>query len=293
MFGLGHRVASPKNLSRFPKDLLEERLPIWQIHLAVLKRITFLLLFCLGGPSYSEEAASVYDISPARDISFTAAGLLGAAVPYIFEGQWVRPRCPCNVGEINGFDRGSVNNRSYGALVLTDVVLGVAMAGPPVLDLLDVGWGNVFLEDMLVYTQTLATSAALVSITKTIFQRPIPRSYAGDPSVINDPSGYRSFYSGHVSMTVAALSAAAFTMNLRHKNGAWPWIVVGVLGTTACVGRVLGGAHFPSDVIVGAAMGVGVGTLIPMLHIRPNKAANIVFLSPVPGGAQLMFMSRL
>jgi membrane-associated phospholipid phosphatase len=35
------------------------------------------------------------------------------------------------------------------------------------------------------------------------------------------------------------------------------------------IGRVLAGAHFPTDVAAGAAVGIGIGTLIPYLHDSP------------------------
>ena len=37
------------------------------------------------------------------------------------------------------------------------------------------------------------------------------------------------------------------------------------------VRRVLSGAHFPSDVLVGAALGAGVGVALPAVHTRPLR----------------------
>jgi hypothetical protein len=135
------------------------------------------------------------------------------------------------------------------------------------------------LEDMFVYAQTFATKAALVSTTNANDQRPTPPAYAGNP--------------GQVSMTLTTLSAAALTTKLRHKTGAWPWVLTGAIGTAVCLGRVMGGVHFPSDIMVGAAMGVAAGTLLPLLHAKPRDKSDLVFVSPLQGGAQLMWMTQL
>jgi membrane-associated phospholipid phosphatase len=41
---------------------------------------------------------------------------------------------------------------------------------------------------------------------------------------------------------------------------------------------VAGGHHFPSDVVVGAAMGLAVGTAVPLLHARrdPDRPVALI-----------------
>ena len=74
---------------------------------------------------------------------------------------------------------------------------------------------SVLLEDATVYVDTLSVNGALVTAAKYIVQRPLPRTYAGDPALVNQPGGYRSFYSGHTSLVVAALSATAVTLTFH------------------------------------------------------------------------------
>ena len=78
------------------------------------------------------------------------------------------------------------------------------MAGPPLLDLLVVGTGEAFRTDVLVFAEVLLVNGALVEAAKYLVQRPLPRTYAGDPALVSSPGGYRSFYSGHTSTAVAA-----------------------------------------------------------------------------------------
>jgi membrane-associated phospholipid phosphatase len=85
---------------------------------------------------------------------------------------------------------------------------------------------------------------------------------------LNQPGGYRSFYSGHVSNVVAALSMTAMTLELRHHQHIWPWLVVAAIGAMVAAERVAAGRHFYTDVAVGAFAGAAVGTLVPLAHRR-------------------------
>lgn len=260
------------------------------------------LLFCAlftpipvqGEAGLPTKPLSVYEVEPVRDFGITSLALAGGAFPYLFAKRWIRPSCPCDPAQVNGFDRGAIGNVSQTAIVVSDVTLLTSILGPALLDFWALGFSSELYEDMIVYTQALAISGALVSLTKHLVQRPLPRVYAGKaPELINEPEGYRSFYSGHTTLAVTALSAAAVTANLRYRAGVVPWIVAGTLGTAVSVGRILGGVHFASDVLVGAAMGTAVGTLVPLLHSRTRENRQSILLVPTPGGAQLVVMKLL
>lgn len=231
---------------------------------------------------------SVYRVSLARDLTITAAAATAGLIPYLLSSDLITRRCPCDPHEVNTFDRNAIGNRSGTALVVSDLVAGAAVLGPVAVDALLLGRSDALFEDIIVYAQTLAAATAIVTLTKTIVQRPVPRSYDGDPEYINSDQGYRSFYSGHTTVTVAALSAAAVTANLRHDLGIWPWLVVGGVGGGVAISRILGGVHFPTDTMAGAAAGLAIGTIIPLLHARPRESVSAMLL-PQPGGAKLVF----
>jgi membrane-associated phospholipid phosphatase len=222
-----------------------------------------LLLVLLQGPR------SVYHISPPVDITVTVATALGTALAYLNSDKLITPRCPCDPNEVNGFDRGAIGNKNPTAARLSDVTVVTVAVAPLVLDAIDLGGlNNVWWEDAVVFAQTLAVQGALMTAAKFIVQRPLPRTYAGDPSLIDSPDGYRSFYSGHTSLVFAGLSATAMTIRLRYGEKTWPWIVTGVVGTSVAIERVADGRHFPTDVIAGAVMGSAVGIVVPWLHSR-------------------------
>ena len=65
------------------------------------------------------------------------------------------------------------------------------------------------------------------------------------------------------------VTAAAFTYTLRHPHSKWRWLVWSVAmagATTEPVLRVLAGNHFPTDCIVGAAVGSAAGILQSSVH---------------------------
>jgi membrane-associated phospholipid phosphatase len=224
---------------------------------------------------------SVYDVRLAVDLPITAAGFAVAGLPY-FLSDVLPHRCPCDPAELNPLDRPAWRNRSDAAGLASDVTLAVAVAAPPIVDALRLGFGPTLGEDALVYAQTLAVNSALEVGAKYAFHRPLPRTYQGDPKLVGSDAGYRSFYSGHTSTVVAALTAAAWTSRWRYGEQGWPWAVVAVGGASVGVERVLAGQHFPTDVLAGALMGFAVGTAVPWLHRRPDLPA--VMVSPLPAG---------
>lgn len=209
----------------------------------------------------------VYTVDPFIDGAIITTSLATVAVPYVFPSAFITPRCPCDPDEVFAFDRFAVGLDSSVADITSHVEVGLALAVPVVLDALDVGLDPVFWDDMVVYVEAIAVNGALVTIAKFSTKRPLPVVYAGlDRDLASSPYGYDSFYSGHVSNAVAALSAASMTYTLRHGLAAWPWVATAVVGTSVAIERVAAGQHFPSDVVVGAAAGLVVGTVVPWLH---------------------------
>ncbi len=256
-----------------------------------MRYLLVLLAFLSTPPALCDNALSVYRVDLATDLAVSGAALAGMIVPYAFASSIVKPRCPCLITEINGLDRGGANNHSDTAMTISDAVVALAVVGPIAANAFAVGTGDVFWEDVVVFTEAVLVSGALVSMTKVIAQRPLPRTYQGDPSLVPNAGGYRSFYSGHTTTAATALSAAAVTLSLRYDQNVWPWLVVGGVTATVSALRVLGGAHFISDTLVGAAAGVTVGVLVPLLHRRKNSTSAFRIL-PERGGASVRWSLR-
>jgi membrane-associated phospholipid phosphatase len=92
-----------------------------------------------------------------------------------------------------------------------------------------------------------------------------------------------SFFSGHAA---AAFTAAAFLSKVFtdvHGPSVWSALVWGSslsLAAYTSFARVKAGAHFPTDVIAGAAVGFAIGYLVPVLHKKGRGDAVQVAAGP-------------
>jgi membrane-associated phospholipid phosphatase len=232
----------------------------------------------LGSGPGGEGGRSVYRIDPALDGAVLAVSSLAFTLPWLLEDQIIDIRCPCDPSEVPDWERFAIGNESAAATFASNVTVALSVLVPPAAGLLHLGWSRAWVEDLVVFAEALAVNGALVTAVKYTVQRPIPLAYAGDPAWISEPGSYRAFYSGHVSTVFTALTAAAWTARLRSGERVWPWLLAAAVGASVAVERVAGGHHFPSDVIVGAAMGVAVGTAVPLLHARrdPGRPVRLV-----------------
>jgi hypothetical protein len=232
-----------------------------------------------------EARRSVYRITPGVDVPIILAAAAGGALTYALESPLITRTCPCDRNSVNGFDRFVIGNHSNLAGWISDVTVGLSLAVPVALAVATAPTYATLVEDLTVFVEALSIAGALVSITKVAVDRPLPRVYEGDPALIGRARGYRSFYSGHTTLAFTAMAATSVTIGLRYDRTLVPWLVTGLVGGSVAVERLLGGYHFPSDVIVGALVGTAVGVAVPLLHARRSSLRIAVL--PAAGGLML------
>ncbi|HSG49953.1 MAG TPA: phosphatase PAP2 family protein, partial [Longimicrobiales bacterium] len=102
----------------------------------------------------------------------------------------------------------------------------------------------------------------------------------GDPQ-----DAYQSFFSGHAAaaFALATLMSTVYTdIHGRSTASDLLWASsLSVAGFTAYA-RVKAGMHYPSDVLVGAAVGSAIGLAVPWLHRAGERAP--VDVAAGPGG---------
>jgi membrane-associated phospholipid phosphatase len=138
----------------------------------------------------------------------------------------------------------------------------------------------------------LAATYGSVKVLKAAFGRERPFQVMDDidhrnpgaPSVAPDPLSEYSFPSGHASLSFAI----ATSLSLSYPE--W-YVYVPAVGWAGAVSlsRVWHGVHYPSDVLIGAALGSALGAGIHLLGHRVVPT----FISPAPGsgGAPLVVFS--
>lgn len=196
--------------------------------------------------------------------SLAAAGLatLIAVDP---QARWPRELLP--------IDEGVKRNFSPPAARLSDALVATTVVAPLALQL-GQGFDEATGERALVYGQTIAANLALNGVVKALVGRPRPFTYGDDPRARalaeRHPRDSRlSFYSGHAATAFAAAVSGAYLFSQSStdtgaRTAVWASSLA-LAGATSAL-RVRAGKHFPSDVLVGAAVGAGLGLLGPALH---------------------------
>ncbi|HEX8795427.1 MAG TPA: phosphatase PAP2 family protein [Polyangiaceae bacterium] len=143
------------------------------------------------------------------------------------------------------------------------------------------GWAALLLVPLLLHARTRAfalplaiavvTQALLVSAIKAIVGRARPWIALGLPAPFGAPHD-GSFPSGHAAgnFCVAAFLAVALPAVWPHAPARARVFtaVAAVYAALVAASRVYLGAHFPSDVIAGAVLGVLVGGAAGVLYVR-------------------------
>ncbi len=123
----------------------------------------------------------------------------------------------------------------------------------------------------VLYGQAMLVNSGLTLLAKSSFRRP-------RPFVLNEKAGLQSkqslharssFFSGHTSNVAANTFFVAKVFSDYYPDSKWKPVIWGAAATLpALTGyfRVKAGKHYPTDVIVGYAVGAAVGILIPQLH---------------------------
>ena len=175
--------------------------------------------------------------------------------------------------QIVGADDNVRDNFSRRAAHVSDALLVTSLAAPAIYltgSTIDDADG----DRLLIYSQSIAINAALAQGAKRLVQRPRPYVYSKDPTVLRyaksqGDDAWLSFYSGHSALSFGAAVTGAYLLGASSDNKlargvSWG---VGLMAASATANlRVRAGKHFYSDVVVGAAVGIAVGYIVPALH---------------------------
>jgi membrane-associated phospholipid phosphatase len=168
---------------------------------------------------------------------------------------------PCAETEVPGFDRWAITGLHETWDGMSSATL-IAMAGLTWIDLYR-GSEAVRFTQLRASLQSAAFTYALTDLLKQSVGRRRPFTYRENisdlsPEHFNDARA--SWPSGHTSVAFA-LGTSYW---LSRKTAASPTIKRIILGATILTGllRVPAGRHFPSDVLSGAALGVGSALLV-------------------------------
>ena len=221
------------------------------------------------------EPAPAYQLKLELDLPIVLiGGATASSFAFMSELPGVACAPSCDKSRINRFDRFAAGLYDPTWRTVGDIATASTLVAPLLVVLVYEGWSNGLNDDLVIAEAALVTSALQVSMSYAI-ARPRPRVYGNEASLEQrtNANAARSFFSGHVANTVSISVATLRTFQRLGQPGlGWAMFGVGMAGSTLVgVSRVAGGSHFPSDVLVGAAMGVGVGLVLPAIHDSPVR----------------------
>jgi membrane-associated phospholipid phosphatase len=259
-----------------------------------------LLLFLVGyaAAQSAEDRQRPYTSSWVID-GFTMAGSIAVA----FSASAIDDELPLpSAAELAGLDRSGVNSfdrfvagtyrKSH--LLPSDLTLFAAFAAP--LSLLA---DNTIREDfatvILMYVEMGILSNFAPSYGKGSVKRYRPFVYNQSVPLNErqDIESVRSFFSGHATRAFAAGVMTAIMYEDYFPESPYRttvWCATIGLASSSAILRVTSGAHFPTDVIVGAIVGSGIGYFIPYIHRTRNDNLSVhPLFSPAGTGIGLAY----
>jgi membrane-associated phospholipid phosphatase len=243
-----------------------------KFHWFVFSLTLQIAIFATASPADAQEArrGPAHRLQLELDLPILLIGG-GVASSFFFmpEAPGVSCAPSCDRSKINALDRKAAGLYDPAWGRVGDIATAATLVTPLIVIVLDQGIVNGLNDDLVVAEAALMASALQI-LTSYAVARPRPRVYGDDApeEKRSDANAARSFFSGHVANTVATSVATLRTFQRLGKPGmGWTMLGVGLAGSSLVgVSRVAAGSHFPSDVLVGAAVGVGLGIALPAVH---------------------------
>jgi membrane-associated phospholipid phosphatase len=227
-----------------------------------------------------ERPGQVYRINAAADITVTAlaAGWSGFAFTKIYSKDDITAEELAGIKRENvpGFDRWAIKPFNDKIDKASYIPFYAAMPAPLLL-LLDKKIRKDGFKVMFLYLETMALTGLMYTGSMYLTNR--YRPYVYDPASPMDKrltgNSKNSFYAGHVHLVASSVFFIAKVWSDYHPESKAKWLfytaAAAVTGATTLM-RHQAGMHFPSDLVLGAGLGMATGILVPALH--KNKSAD-------------------
>ena len=180
-----------------------------------------------------------------------------------------------NPATVSAFDRGATRQMNGNYRKLSDKLLNASVVTPGLLLLGKPARSKPLVLGVMM-AETFLVTEGLTKMGKVIVRRNRPFTYNPDFSLGEQTNNdaRQSFPSGHTSITAGfSFFAAKVFHDLHPDSKARPFVWAGAALLPAATGyaRYRAGKHFPTDILVGYALGATVGILIPELHKTPGE----------------------
>ncbi len=221
----------------------------------------------------------VYHLSYKLDIPLGAAAL-GTLTPAFFLSKTNHAPALSELpslsrNDVLKFDRSATYRWSPPAATASDVLMYSSVAMPGLLFINKEVRQERYVS--LLYVETMLLTAGVTNLVKELAHR--NRPYVYNEKVPDEmktkKEAARSFFSGHTSWSASAMFFMAKVysdLNPDSRLKPLVWTSAAVLPAATGLCRYLAGKHYPTDIIVGYAIGGAIGFLVPYLHSKIGAA---------------------
>ena len=204
------------------------------------------------------------------DVAAVGATGVVAVLPGVLKLPKGPPSCaPCDPSGLLGIDRWVVGKNSALARNSSTVLLLGAGGLATYLSAHDQS-SQEARGNLAVLANSVTWTAASTEWLKVLVRRKRPALYtSGAAAAATIADNQRSFPSGHTSVAFAVATSYLVLANrehLPHRTRNAMLLYGGASGVGVL--RMVGGSHFPTDVLAGAALGAGIGWLVATVHPR-------------------------
>ncbi len=231
----------------------------------------------------------VYKLKPAIDVPLTAVAsswtLYAFSKIYDRDASTVEKIESLSTSGIPRFDRWAADVYSEKAADASDLFFYGSMPLPVLMILVDGKMRKDAGKLAFLYLEAMAVIGVLYSGSAYLTGRYRPYAYNPEaPMILRTRGGAKnSFFAGHVALVGTSTFFMAKVFSDYHPDSKVKWIPYAIAsvatGATSYL-RHRGGRHFPSDILIGAALGPLTGILIP--HFHKNKLLRNSGLTIIP-----------
>ena len=242
-----------------------------------------------GKSQFAPARQQIYRIKPAVDVPAEAAG--AAWDLYNFsqiakkDNSSVAEVESLRISKIDWFDRWAVHPYNHSIDQLSYKPFFLAMPLPLIVFGIDKKMRKDFWKLTFLYAEAMTLTGVLYTSAVHYVSRHRPLVYeSASPIGTRESSNSRnSFFAGHVALVGTSAFFIAQTYADYHPDSRYKWAFYsGAAVMTALTGywRNMAGEHFPTDITLGAAVGVASGLLVPLLHRSMKKNTQHINILP-------------
>ena len=229
------------------------------------------LLSCIKGNVFSQ---SVFSLDLKKDIPLSILSIGMTVTSFLINNEPVDIPYSLSRYDVNRFDRPLMFSHKR-ALDLISDNFPFAMVLLPVISLMpNIRHKNTVLTYSIMYSQALLLTYGTVFTLKASVNRFRPYVYTSGIPSGRERDFHNSFPSGAAAFAFLGATFLNVTFSKEFPGSRWRLpLTIGsyTLAASVAAGRVIAGAHFLSDVILGAFIGSAYGALIPLLHLNSNN----------------------